>query len=167
MISVCIQQNRFSTLQICPWDRSACCCILIMNTKEIYFVSMFKHLQHHDDVIKWKHFPRYWPLVRGNHRSPMNSSHKGQWRGALMFSLTCTWINGWGTIGEAGDLRRHHAYYDVTVICSQIGTISPTIFHWNSNLVEIWFWGNFIAKCNTAIKLCACHNTAFVLSANF
>ena len=24
---------------------------------------------HHDDVIKWKHFPRYWPLVRGIHRS--------------------------------------------------------------------------------------------------
>ena len=22
----------------------------------------------HDDVIKWKHFPRYWPLVRGIHR---------------------------------------------------------------------------------------------------
>ena len=23
----------------------------------------------HDDVIKWKHFQRYWPFVRGNHRS--------------------------------------------------------------------------------------------------
>ena len=22
----------------------------------------------HDDVIKWKHFPRYWPFVRGIHR---------------------------------------------------------------------------------------------------
>ena len=41
----------------------------------------------HDDVIKWKHFPRYWPFVRGIHRSPVNSPHKGQWRGALMFSL--------------------------------------------------------------------------------
>ena len=38
----------------------------------------------HDDVIKWKHFPRYWPFVRGIHRSPVNSPHKGQWRGALM-----------------------------------------------------------------------------------
>ena len=42
-----------------------------------------------DDVIKWKHFPRYWPFVRGIHRSPVNSSHKGQWPGALMFSLIC------------------------------------------------------------------------------
>ena len=39
----------------------------------------------HDDVIKWKHFPRYWPFVRGSHRSPVNSPHKGQWRGAVMF----------------------------------------------------------------------------------
>ena len=23
----------------------------------------------HDDVIKWKHFPRYWPFARGIHRS--------------------------------------------------------------------------------------------------
>ena len=23
----------------------------------------------HDDVIKWNHFPRYWPFVRGIHRS--------------------------------------------------------------------------------------------------
>ena len=39
----------------------------------------------HDNVIKWKHFPRYWPFVRGIHRSPVNSPHKGQWRGALVF----------------------------------------------------------------------------------
>ena len=41
--------------------------------------------QPHDDVIKWKHFPRYWPFVRRIRRSPVNSLHKGQWRGALMF----------------------------------------------------------------------------------
>ena len=49
----------------------------------------------HDDVIKWKHFPRYWHFVRGIHRSPVNSPHKGQWRGAQIFSLICAWINGW------------------------------------------------------------------------
>ena len=32
----------------------------------------------HDDVIKWKHFPRNWPFVRGIHRSPVNSPHKDQ-----------------------------------------------------------------------------------------
>ena len=67
----------------------------------------------HDDVIKWKHFPRYWPFVRGIHRSPVNSQHKSQWRGALMFSLICSRVNN----GEVGDLRRHRAHYDVTVMC--------------------------------------------------
>ena len=70
----------------------------------------------HDDLIKWKHFPRYWPFVRGIHRSPVNSPHKGQWRGALIFSLICVWINGWVNNREAGDLRRYRAHYDVSVM---------------------------------------------------
>ena len=71
---------------------------------------------HHDDVIKWKHFPRYWPFVRGSHRSPVNSPHKGQWRGALMFSLISSWLKSWVNIREAGNLRRRRAHYDVTVM---------------------------------------------------
>ena len=70
----------------------------------------------HDDVIKWKSFPRYLPFVRGIHRSPVNSPHKGQWRGALMFSLICAWINTWVNNREAGDLRRHRAHYDIIVM---------------------------------------------------
>ena len=67
----------------------------------------------HDDVIKWKRFPCYWPFVRGIHRPP----HKGQWRGALMFSVDlCAWIKGWVNNGEAGDLRRLCVHYDVTLI---------------------------------------------------
>ena len=31
----------------------------------------------HDDVIKWKHFPHNWSFVRGIHRGPVNSPHKG------------------------------------------------------------------------------------------
>ena len=42
----------------------------------------------HNDVIKWNHFPRYWSFW-GTNRSPVNVPHKGQWRGALMFSLIC------------------------------------------------------------------------------
>ena len=72
----------------------------------------------HDDVTKWKHFPRYWPFVRGIHRSQVNSPHKGQWRGALMFSLICVWISGWVNNREAGELRRYRAHYDVSVMYS-------------------------------------------------
>ena len=48
----------------------------------------------HDDVIQWKHFRRYWTFVRWIPRSPVNSPFKGRWRGALVFSLICSWTNG-------------------------------------------------------------------------
>ena len=47
---------------------------------------------------------------------PVNSPYKGKWRGALMFSLICAWINGWVNTREAGDLRCHRTHYDVTVM---------------------------------------------------
>ena len=75
----------------------------------IYAVVLIWFLHTHDDVIKWKHFPRYWPFVCGIHRSPVNSPHKGQWREALMFSLICARINGRVNNRQAGDLRRHRA----------------------------------------------------------
>ena len=79
----------------------------------IYPYHDFISLAWHDDVIKWKHFSCYWPFVRGTRRSLVNSAHKGQWRGALMFPLICAWLSSWVNNGEAGDLRRHRAHYDV------------------------------------------------------
>ena len=86
----------------------------------------------HDDVINWKHFPRYWPFMRWIHRLPVNSTHKGQWRGAFMFSLICAWINGWVNNREAVDLRRYRAYFGVTVVCNRsiVSDISNLIFLW-------------------------------------
>ena len=54
--------------------------------------------------------------MRGIQISRVNSPHKAQWRGALMFSLICAWTNSWANNGDAGDLRRHRAHYDVTVM---------------------------------------------------
>ena len=52
----------------------------------------------------------------GIYRSPINSPNKGQWLRTLMISLTCAGINGWVNNRETGDLRRHHAHYDVIVM---------------------------------------------------
>ena len=71
----------------------------------------------HDDVIKWKHFPRYSPFVRGIQRSPVNSP--AQRPVAQSFDVFFdphlnkrlskqSW--GWGF------LRWHRAHYDVTVV---------------------------------------------------
>ena len=91
--------------------------IFSKSCRNMVCVTTARLLQHlpHDDVIKWKHFPRNWPFVRGIHRSMVNSPHKGQWRGALMFSLICVWINGVNN-REVGDLRRYLAHYDVIVM---------------------------------------------------
>ena len=53
------------------------------------------YVREYNDIIKWKHFPCYWPFVRGINWSPMNSPHKCQCRGALMLSLICACTNDW------------------------------------------------------------------------
>ena len=62
---------------------------VVLDSFRGFIISIYPYapglFRYHDDVIKWKHFPRYWPFVRGIHRPPVNSPHKGQWRGALMF----------------------------------------------------------------------------------
>ena len=87
---------------------------------------------YHDDVIKWKLFPRYWLFVRGIHRSP----RKGQWRGAFMFSLICTRITGWVNNRWNGDLRCHRAHYDVIVMYPSTLVTAPAYELW---MPQHWF----------------------------
>ena len=104
----------------------------------------------HDDVIKWKHFPRYWPFVRGIHQSPLNSPHKGQWRRALIFYLICAWTTVEQTIerpvswNPLHPLWRHcivtgmvsHGYQNQMSLFKQ-KTFSNA-FSWKDNFV-FWF----------------------------
>ena len=94
----------------------------------------------HDDVIKWKHFRRCWPFVWGVHRSPVNSPHKGKWHGALMFSLICSWINGWVSDREAVDLRRHRVHYDTTATKTKWWvTVLGGLLYWLSySDITVW-----------------------------
>ena len=128
------------------WMCDGCACIArILHTVYAAVICL-------DDVIKWKHFPRYWPFVRGIHRSPVNSLHKGQWHGALMYSLVCTWINGWVNNGKAGDLRRYRIHYGIIVMrdCTNTffadartianGYPSGAILWQHQNLVYIYIW---------------------------
>ena len=92
------------------------------------------HWSCHDDVIRWKHFLCYWPFVRGIPRWSVNSPHKGQWCGALMFFLICTWTNGCANHRDAGDLRRHHAHYDATVMFFYKNHLT----HWILKVVKIF-----------------------------
>ena len=72
------------------------------------------------------------PFVRGIHRWSVDSPHKGQWHRALMFSVICDWIRGWVNNCEAGDLRRHRAHYDVTVMYCWYLVITRSWFRYST-----------------------------------
>ena len=96
----------------------------------------------------WRHqmetFSALLALCAGNSPVPVNSPHKGQWRGALMFSLICARINDWVNNREAGDLRRHRGHYDVNVmprLCGHIaldGVIQPHAILSSTTLTRVY-----------------------------
>ena len=131
---------------------------LVQISSVTFLADVFK-LICHDDIIKWKHFPRYWHFVRGNHRSPVNSPHKGQWRGHLMFALICAWTEGCVNISDAGDLRRNRTHYDVTVMSLLVILVSiearVPIFLWDliGNLWRYLPVANVFEKSNGQIAI--------------
>ena len=75
--------SLYGHVALCVWIKSLTCqlhCSYLSGSVHWHMV-----VPVHDDVIKWKHFPRYWPFVWGIHRWPVNSPHKGQWRGVWCF----------------------------------------------------------------------------------
>ena len=102
----------------------------------------------HNDVIKRKHFPRYWPFVQGIPRSPVNSPHKGQWRGALAFCLICARIIDWVNNREACDLGRHPTHYDITVI----SRLSSSFYFIDIDLQPHWSLWSRLFKIVAHIK---------------
>ena len=68
--------------------------------------------------VSWRRHPIFSALLAlcirefTDHRSP----HKGQCRGTWICYLICAWTNSWANNGDTGDLRRHCARYDVTVM---------------------------------------------------
>ena len=84
-------------------------------------LSLNKILQKHSNGKPWwrhqmESFSTLLALCAGNSLVSVNSPHKGQSRGALMFSLICSWINDWVNNREAGEMRRHPGHYDVNVM---------------------------------------------------
>ena len=123
-------------------------------------------------VTWWRHqmetFSALLAIWEGNSQVPVNSPHKGQWRGTLMFSLICARINCWVSNGEAGDLRHHGAHYYVIVMnlsicipstaghtqydCGQFGCmnhmdISCEVFDYFSILYDFFMYISYNSCC--------------------
>ena len=85
---------------------------------------LYKQLQQRPDNTWWRHqietFSALLALYAANSPVTGDLSHNGQWRGALTVSLICAWTNAWVNHRSAGDLRRHRAHYDVTVMITPV-----------------------------------------------
>ena len=100
-----------------------------INLKKTRFIMFHPHLSLLRSITStpgvantwWRHqmhgnICRVTGLCAGNSPVIGEFPHKGQWSGALMFSLISAWINSWVNNREAGDFRRHRAHYDVIVM---------------------------------------------------
>ena len=106
-----------------PWDSiETLTPPLMLRSNRDHFVcapSQWETTLHCNVVSHWLGAHTKWSLgrsVRSHGDQAVNSPHKDQWRGALMFSLICAWMNRRVNTRDAGDLRRHRGHYDVTVI---------------------------------------------------
>ena len=127
--------------------------ILLLPMSHPYLTNrnVVQHNSSHDDVIKWKHFPRYWPYVRGIHWPRWIPHTKagdaelwciydaGLW---CLYTLICARINGWVNNREAGDLRRYRPHYDVVVMSEDEDT-QTALWGWTS-ILQSWLYCYFL-----------------------
>ena len=118
----------------------------------------------HDDVIKWKHFPRYWPLAR--EKPPVTGGFPSQKPVAWSFEVFFIWTNGWASNRDGGDLIRHRAHYGVTVILITSGPLrkkrkvviddalrhTTHVFMLKGICHNISILGKYLLKCVTPIS---------------
>ena len=112
----------------------------------------------HDDVTKWKHFPRYWPFVCGIHRSPVNSPAKFPHVGGQYHSC-CWWLgdtknqvitNDTGKFHNAHCLLQAHnipSCYKLGVGWCDILWQYPTITHYHDYRYK---WTSGLAWCQSS-----------------
>ena len=131
-----------NTLGVLPIYPLVMWCDVMYNRMSMHFLACWKYCTFLDIVslstpipatltiktfMDWKVHGPTWGVRVSNFvftciRHPMETFsallaiYKGQWRGALMFSLICVWINSCVNNRKAGDLRRYRIHYDVTVM---------------------------------------------------
>ena len=107
-------------------------------------------------VTWWRHqmetFSALLAFCAGNAPVTGEFPDKGQWRGALMFSLICAWINRWVNNGEAGDLTvwRHCNYTGIP------WANSSNYVHNNTGLPRIWRYAINITVISSSIDIYQC-----------
>ena len=111
--------------------RWMCCSLDIASAHAVIWSKSIK-------CTRWRHeietFSASLAFVRRIHRSPVDYYQKRQWRGALMFSLICSWTNGRAKTWDAGDLRCH---YDIAAMYTNVTCSEVTFIHTCEFLVHV------------------------------
>ena len=140
IICICNPRNPYTVLQLCLYDQISqpspvghklelSNSLISSNSTSIWRVFLVLKVGSMKKLVSvkeisftwWRHqmetFSALLALCAGN--SPVTGEFPTQrpvTRSFAFFSLIYAWINGWVSNREAGDLRRHHAYYDVIVM---------------------------------------------------
>ena len=100
-ISWLIHVVRSSIFKLLNWQRSKRMAQGQWSNIKLYVQTQWRH--------RMETFSALLAICEGIHRSPVDSPHTRQWRGALIFCLICDWTNGWANNRDTGD-------YDVTAM---------------------------------------------------
>ena len=100
------RHNIATVLCVTFLNSFSCMKIVLLNSNFTAYCS------HRLNETRWSHQMETFSALLALCESP----NKGQWRGTLMFSLVCAWINSWVNNHVTGDLKRHRAHYDDTLM---------------------------------------------------
>ena len=104
IVCLCAYGMCMYVCDLCLYVQSSFCTYIHLPGTKLYCIC-------HDDVINWKHFPRYWPFARRFRWIPFTKASDVElW--CFLWSASEQTEQNW----DAGDLRRHSTHYDVTVM---------------------------------------------------
>ena len=126
-------------------------------------------------IMWWRHqmetFSALLAFVRRIDRSPVNSPHKGQWRGKCFRLMTSSWhmhkticarINAWVNNRKAGDFTRHRAHYYVIFICNLTAVVNCNVVVFSGT---VWCdLADITVKTNPNLICSKCYSALFKLS---
>ena len=144
----------------------AVCCRNQSLTNSLVFsylsIDISPFLPLHDDVIKWNLSPRYWPIVRGIHRSPVNSPHKGQWRWVMISSLIWVIVNSNFRNKLQWNLKRNSCIFIQESACENLVCKKWRQFCLGLNVLKVSYSYTFNLNFIRLITFSDAHNTAHV-----
>ena len=126
--------------------------------------------EQHDDVIKWKHFPRYWPFVRGIHRPrwiPRTKASDAElWCFLWLHSLNkrlSKQSRGWWFETPSRPLWRHSNVYYIPWNIHTVHALLCFVVIWWRSILSMFFRVTSLARALHTNHMKYAHGSCFVV----